>query len=257
MGQREHDAGAKPKEAPQGLPTKELLAKIDSLDWGDTVIPGVTTSATEPFVTAAPESKRTPSRPVLLAALVVAALLVGLLVLYWQPTLTAKPAVAEMPSVPVPAPPVQPVEPSTAADEVAKAAAEFRERERLDKAAREKSQSEARAARKEELQRRAHEEEQVRLEKQRQESQRQQDDSRRQAERQAAEAAAKARIEPVPRGPSSPQELCADRTNFLARGFCEVRACGTPEWQSHPYCVKRMEEQIRNVGHGNSPGPTP
>jgi hypothetical protein len=198
-----------------------------------------------------------PPRSVFLAALAVAALLVGLLAMYRQPILTAKPAVAEMPPVPAPPLPVRLVEPSTAADEMAKAAAEFRERERLDKAAREKSQSEARAARKEELRRRAHVEEQVRLEKQRQEIQRQQDDSRRQAERQAAEAAAKVRIEPPPRGPSSPQELCADRANFLARGFCEVRACGTPEWRNHPYCVKRMEEQIRNVGHGNSPGPTP
>jgi len=256
MAQREHDAGAQPREAPQGLPTKELLAKIDSLEWGDTVIPGVTTNATEPFVTAAPKPERMPPRLAFLATMAVAALLVGLLVLYWQPTETAKPAVAEVPPAPSAAP-EPPVQPSSVADDVANAAAEAQERERLAKVAREKSQSEARAARKEEVQRRAREEEQVRLEKQQQEIQRQQEDSRRQAERQAAEAAAKARIEPVPRGPSSPQELCADRANFLARGFCEVRACGAPEWRNHPYCVKRMEEQIRNVGHGNSPGPTP
>lgn len=55
---------------------------------------------------------------------------------------------------------------------------------------------------------------------------------------------------PQPQGPSSPQELCAGETNFFSRGICESKACGLAEWRKHPYCVKRMEEQLRRLNQG-------
>jgi hypothetical protein len=46
--------------------------------------------------------------------------------------------------------------------------------------------------------------------------------------------------------PRSPEELCADRTNFITRSLCESRACSTAEWSAHPSCVKRRELEERN-----------
>jgi hypothetical protein len=43
--------------------------------------------------------------------------------------------------------------------------------------------------------------------------------------------------------PRSPEELCADRANFVTRGLCESRACATAEWSAHQTCVKRRELQ--------------
>jgi outer membrane biosynthesis protein TonB len=44
----------------------------------------------------------------------------------------------------------------------------------------------------------------------------------------------------------SPEELCADRSNFITRNLCEIRACSTAEWSAHPSCVKRRELEERN-----------
>jgi hypothetical protein len=52
------------------------------------------------------------------------------------------------------------------------------------------------------------------------------------------------------KGPASPRESCAGETGVIARGFCEARACGKAEWRSHPFCVKRIEEQLRSFGQG-------
>jgi hypothetical protein len=56
--------------------------------------------------------------------------------------------------------------------------------------------------------------------------------------------------------PRSPEELCADRANFVTRGLCESRACATAEWSAHPSCVKRRELEERSrpasiMGGGN------
>jgi hypothetical protein len=45
----------------------------------------------------------------------------------------------------------------------------------------------------------------------------------------------------TPARPRSPEDLCADRANFITRGLCESRACNTAEWSAHPFCVKRRE----------------
>jgi type IV secretory pathway VirB10-like protein len=60
-------------------------------------------------------------------------------------------------------------------------------------------------------------------------------------------AAAKAA---APRGPASPEELCADRANFFSRNSCEARACQQPEWQNHASCVRRKEELQRTIPGG-------
>jgi hypothetical protein len=54
----------------------------------------------------------------------------------------------------------------------------------------------------------------------------------------------------VPRGPSSPEELCADRSNFFSRNSCEARACQQAEWQNHASCVRRKEELQRTISGG-------
>ncbi len=50
----------------------------------------------------------------------------------------------------------------------------------------------------------------------------------------------------TPARPRSPEELCADKSNFVTRGLCESRACNTAEWSSHPFCVKRRELEERS-----------
>jgi hypothetical protein len=82
---------------------------------------------------------------------------------------------------------------------------------------------------------------------------RQKEEARQRAERDAAEAARAARArEPVvvPKGPTSPRELCAGEGGAIARGFCEARTCGLAEWRSHSFCVKRLEDQLRSFGQG-------
>jgi hypothetical protein len=56
--------------------------------------------------------------------------------------------------------------------------------------------------------------------------------------------------------PRSPEELCADRANFVTRALCESRACSSAEWSAHPTCVKRRELEQKNqpasiMGGGN------
>jgi hypothetical protein len=144
-------------------------------------------------------------------------------------------------------------EPAPLAQAEPLAAVEAAERERvakLEQAVRKADENRRRAAA--ERQRKAEEEEQARLEQERRERElRAQEEARLRAEREAAEARARIPVAPpAPKGPASPQELCAGEGNFFTRGLCESRACGRPEWEQHPHCVKRLEEQIRRVNSG-------
>jgi hypothetical protein len=44
----------------------------------------------------------------------------------------------------------------------------------------------------------------------------------------------------------SPEHLCADRANFISRGFCENRVCLEKEWIDHPFCVRKREQDMRS-----------
>jgi hypothetical protein len=44
----------------------------------------------------------------------------------------------------------------------------------------------------------------------------------------------------------SPKQLCADRSNFIARGFCETRTCLQSEWKDHAYCIRKREQDLRS-----------
>ncbi len=63
-----------------------------------------------------------------------------------------------------------------------------------------------------------------------------------------------AAAESVAHKPNSPEALCADRGNVFSRGSCESRACQQSEWKDHPFCVKKREQEARNIpilGGGN------
>jgi hypothetical protein len=62
----------------------------------------------------------------------------------------------------------------------------------------------------------------------------------------AAQAAQAAR----PRGPTSPEELCAGSGSFFSRNSCEIRACAQPEWANHPSCARRKQELDRLMSGG-------
>lgn len=251
-----------PKVAPRGLATDELLAKIDALDWDDPMLP----ATVPPAETTDAGTSTTPPRSRLPAVLIGAAalLLAGGLVLYQvlvagetpRPSGNSNQLAVAAPSV-VAGAEVSPG--ASGADDADRVAAvEAEERLRAAKFAQAVSKAEENALRKAEKQRKAREAEQARLEQEQQQQQQQQQERRRQeeearqrAEREAAEARAKVPAPaPAPRGPASPQELCAEESNFFSRGLCEGRACGRPEWQSHPFCVKRTEDQLRRISPG-------
>lgn len=75
--------------------------------------------------------------------------------------------------------------------------------------------------------------------------------AQREAEETARLAAARAREQAAPKAPATPQEACVGEGNFIARGLCETRLCSKPEWRSHPQCVKRFDDQLRALGSGN------
>jgi hypothetical protein len=251
---RRPSAGQPPAAPPRGLPTAELLAKIDELDWEDTCPP------LPPAVVAPAVVINTPPRrpswliPLLIAGLVLVS--VGLLAFYqgWatdvpsRPTTTANQAVVVSAAGPAEASPGG----GAAEDDAARlAAVEAQERQRVAKLSQAVRQAEENALRKADKLRKAREEEVARQEQEQQERRRQEEEARQRAEREAAEARAKAQVPPQPKGPASPQELCADRSNFFTRGLCEAEICGQPEWLKHPFCVKRMEDQLRRVGGGH------
>jgi hypothetical protein len=62
-------------------------------------------------------------------------------------------------------------------------------------------------------------------------------------------------LAPNVKKPNSPRELCADRPNFISRDLCESRACKSPEWINHPYCINLRDREERNrdrfMGNGS------
>lgn len=47
----------------------------------------------------------------------------------------------------------------------------------------------------------------------------------------------------APTRPSSPDEICADQSSFMARNSCLTRLCQQSEWMYHSVCVKRREHE--------------
>lgn len=240
-------SAGKAKPEPFGLDPAALLAKIDALDWEDPTI------QSPPAAAAAQPSL--PRRSLLLPFLIgFVVLLTGTLALryYSGGRSTPVPAVvsAEAPSpaagpseaVPTPAMP-GPVDQQTAPagpdgqpavapdmDDAAKAKQEEARRQRAELKRKALAAKQAM-------------EEQGRLERAEQE--------RLRAEREAAEtrarAAAAAATPPAPKGPASPQEVCAAEQNVFSRGACEARTCAEAQWRSHPFCVKRWQDELRKL----------
>ena len=251
-------AASKRRPEPSGLSQDELLAKIDALDWDQTV-----TATTVAADGTAPNGQYPDhSTSNWRVGAIAAAIVVALAVLYFllAPEPAPRPAVREAP-IPIAAvgssdnqAPAVAAEASAAdvaaADEwrsamYAHAIEEADAKTQQKLAAQRKAREKAREARATERARAAA--------AQQERDRRQKEEARLRAERDAAEAvrAAKAREAlVVPKGPTSPQELCAGEGGTIARGFCEARACGRTEWRSHPYCVKRIDDQLRSFGQG-------
>ena len=231
------------------MSTIELLAKIDALDWEKTMGPDTTVMVdNSPGAGIPPPAKHSWSLLKYAAAGAVACIVatlvfVGLNFGRSQQVLverTAPPAATAAPQVVAVAAPEAP----RADDSAAKAAAEA---EAQAKAAQAKSSADrAATARRLDKQRKAKAAEDARLE------QLQREEARLRAEREAEQArlaAAKAHEQAAaPKAPTSPRELCSSEANVFSRGFCEARACGKPEWRNHPFCQKRIEDQLRPLG---------
>ena len=41
----------------------------------------------------------------------------------------------------------------------------------------------------------------------------------------------------------TPQQVCADRPNFISRGICEARECEKPEREGLPFCIDMNERR--------------
>ena len=78
------------------------------------------------------------------------------------------------------------------------------------------------------------------------------------AEQEAAEArarpAAAAVVLPAAKGPTSPQDVCADEQSVFSRGACEGRVCAEPHWRGHPFCVKRWQDELRKLSPSGNDG---
>ena len=230
----------------RGLTQAELLAKINALDWDETLpMPNWTR-------TPAPSASNRRIWLLMGAILIVvlAALLsVKLLVIDGKKNASAGPS-PELPVVTA----SSAVEAAVAQDsdaEVASrlAAVEAQEQARkskLDEAVRLAEENRRKAA---SLRKAQEDEERARQEREAQEQHRLlAEAARRSLQRELESKTVEA--PPQPQGPASPQELCAGETNFIFRGICESKACGLAEWRKHPYCVKRMEEQLRRLNQG-------
>jgi hypothetical protein len=244
-------SAAKRRPAPSALSQDELLAKIDALDWDETVTPDAAPVRGGKANMQYPDHSTSNWRVAAIAVVIAVVLAASYIV--FAPDSASRKTVDDAPT-PISAagsPAIASVDsqvpPEASAATVA--AAEER-RAALYAHAIETAELKAQKA---EVRRKAREAERARLAVQQERERRQKDEARQRAERDAEEAAraAKAR-EPVavPKGPSSPQELCAGEGGVIARGFCEARACGKAEWRSHPFCVKRLEEQLRSIGVG-------
>jgi hypothetical protein len=254
-------SASKRRPAPGALSQDELLAKIDALDWDETVTPE-TAHLRDGQANAQYPDHSTSNWRVLAIAAVLAVVLTALYFVF-APEPAPRIAADEAPT------PISAVggAPATAGGDsqvpavsesgaASVAAAEDRRAALYANAIAEadaKAQQKLDARRKAREAREAREAERARLAAQQERDRRQKEEARLRAERDAAEAARTARAREqaaIPKGPASPQELCAGEGGAIARGFCEARACGKTEWRSHPFCVKRVEEQMRSLGHG-------
>jgi hypothetical protein len=240
-------SAGKAKPEPFGLDPATLLAKIDALDWEEPTV--------QPASATAPQSpaKRSLLLPFLIGFVI---LLTGTLALrYYSGGRTAPVPPVASPEPPTPAVAVAaqtetapvPAVPGAADQQTAPALAdgqpavalgpEEAEKARLEEARRKKAELKRKAlAAKQAL------EEKTRLERTEQEKLR--------AEREAAEARARAAVvvaPPAPKGPSSPREVCAGEQNVFSRGACEARVCAESQWRSHPFCVKRWQDELRKL----------
>lgn len=254
-------AAAKRRPAASGLSQDELLAKIDSLDWDETITPDAAHAGGGAARSPYPDHSTSTWRVAAIVIGIVCVLAVGYIVLgpggndraATDATGSSLPAaevqgvvgaVARTPDVPA---------------EVSAAAVAAAEDRRAAMYAHAIEEAEAKAHQKTEQQRKAREAraareaERVKVAAQQERDRRLKEDARMRAEREAEEARlAKAR-EPAPvKGPSSPQEVCASESNIFSRGICEARTCGKAEWRNHPFCVKRLEQQIPGFNPGGA-----
>jgi hypothetical protein len=238
------------------MTSTDLLAKIDALDWDQTVSPATTVMAGDKPVAAKPKKTPTRSRSFGLIAGGMALLGIAAAMYFGMagPGVSSRGPAGSAPAVSV-TPVIGQQAGKTAAaieeDHDAKvAAAAAAEERRVAMYAKAAEESERKLQDKAERKRKAKEAAaQARLAQQERER-RHQEETRLQAEREAAaRAAAKAQeAAAVPKGPASPKELCAGESNAFTRGLCESRACSKPEWHNHPFCLKRMEDQLRPFG---------
>lgn len=241
------------RPAPSGLSQDELLAKIDALDWDQTV---TATSATADGATPngqAPDRSTSSWR----IGAIVAALAVALTVLYF--VLTPEPAprlAAREAPTPISSVGGSDDQAPAIASQASSAAVAAADERRSALYAHAIEAAEAKAQQQTEARRKAREARAAQRAKaaaQQERERRQNEEARLRGEREAAEAARAAKVREqvaVPKGPSSPRELCASEGGVIARGVCEARACATNEWRSHPFCVKRMEQQLPGFGQG-------
>lgn len=223
----------------------DLLAKIDSIYQELTLQPPPKARKLEP---SPPPQETTRSTGLIFIGVLVVVLTLGEVWLYFdrhgvakrpapsdQPAVLAQtdsgrgaaaPAVVPAPAVLAPAPAAS-VAPEVVFESVHKA----RDREHRKAELRRTAEQEAarRAAEAEEQARQARE---ARLE------------ASRRAELLAAAQAAQ------PKRPASPEELCADRSGFFSRNFCEARVCQQAEWANHPTCMQRRRDVERTLPGG-------
>jgi hypothetical protein len=240
------------RAAASGMTSTDLLAKIDALDWDQTVSPATTIMAGGKTPAKRPPlvPRHSPSLGLIAGGVVLLGIAAAL---YFGMAGPGAPSRGAAPAVAV-APVTGKQASKTAAaieeDRDAKlAAAAAAEERRVAMYAQAIEESERKLQDKAERKRKAREAAaQARL-AQEERDRRQQEEARQRAEREAAARAAKAQeAAAVPKGPSSPKELCAGESNVFSRGLCESRACSRPEWHNHPFCVKRMEDQLRPFG---------
>lgn len=251
-------SASKRRPKPSGLSQDELLAKIDALDWDQTVTAATVTAEDTAPSGQYPDHSTSSWR----VGAIVASIVVVLAATYFllAPEPAPRPAVRETP-MPISAVSSIDNQAPAAAQEASAAEVAAADERRSAMYAHAIEEADAKTQQKLDAQRKAREKarearatERAKAAAQQERDRRQKEEARLRAERDAAETArtAKAREqEAAPKGPASPQELCASEGGAVARGFCEARACGKAEWRSHSFCVKRMDEQLRSLGHGS------